>query len=152
MEARRRTYQERMLLMAAGEYLVAGQLRLRKYMANLTPRNYPAVDIYAYNLGNGKGVGVQVKTAMEGGPRSWVIGRLEAVQRLQASEYPFVFVWVTHEYEAEFYVAKALDIARSLLQGMQTKWSHLDPTKQVWAVGKEELADYKNRWDLLGLD
>jgi hypothetical protein len=41
---------------------VAGQLCLRGYLASLTLKNYPKVDIFVQNPKNGKQTTLQVKT------------------------------------------------------------------------------------------
>ena len=46
----------------AGEYLVAGELSRRGYIASITLRNSKGVDILASNENASKTVGIQVKT------------------------------------------------------------------------------------------
>ena len=57
---------DKTLTALAGEFLVAGNLCLRGYMASLTLKNYPKVDIFCLNPKNGKQVAIQVKTKRGG--------------------------------------------------------------------------------------
>lgn len=56
-----KSHLDKTLTALAGEYLVAGQLCLRGYVASLTLKNYPGVDIFCLNPSNGRQVAVQVK-------------------------------------------------------------------------------------------
>ena len=46
----------------AGEYLVAGMMNLKGWVASLSLKNYPGVDIFGLNPENGKTVNIQVKS------------------------------------------------------------------------------------------
>ena len=58
----------------AGEYLVAGELSQRGYIASITLRNTKGVDILASNADASKTVGIQVKTH-QGKQKKWVMGQ-----------------------------------------------------------------------------
>jgi len=58
----------------AGEYLVAGELSRRGYVASLTLRNTRGIDILASNKDATKSVGIQVKTT-QGATAAWVMAK-----------------------------------------------------------------------------
>jgi len=58
---------ESTLVGVAGEYLVAGELSLRGYIASITLRNSRGIDIIASNSDGSKSVSIQVKTNSHGG-------------------------------------------------------------------------------------
>ena len=65
---------ESQLVGVAGEYLVAGELSLRGYIASITLRNSRGIDIVASNSEGNKSVSVQVKTNSDGG-KSWILNK-----------------------------------------------------------------------------
>jgi hypothetical protein len=73
----------------AGEYLVAGELTRRGYIASLTLRNTRGVDILASNLDATASVGIQVKTA-QNTRATWLLNQNVEKQRL-ARNLVFVF-------------------------------------------------------------
>jgi len=78
----------------AGEHLVVGQLFLRGYIATMTLKNYPGVDIFVLNPKTKKQTAVQVKTIRS--------GKLYYVpENVGQDEYPFVFVHLKYPRGAE---------------------------------------------------
>lgn len=71
----------------AGEFFVAGQLCLQGYVASLTLKNYPSVDIFCLNPETGKQVAIQVKTKRGG--REYFVP-----ENINESDPPFVFVYL----------------------------------------------------------
>lgn len=65
---------ESTLVGVAGEYLVAGELSLRGYIASITLRNSRGIDIIASNSDGSKSVTIQVKTNSDGG-RIWLLNQ-----------------------------------------------------------------------------
>jgi hypothetical protein len=65
---------ESTLVGVAGEYLVAGELSLRGYIASITLRNSRGIDIIASNSDASKSVTIQVKTNSDGG-RIWLLNQ-----------------------------------------------------------------------------
>jgi len=58
----------------AGEYLVAGELSLRGYIASITLRNSRGIDIIASNSEGSKSVSIQVKTN-NFGTTKWIFNK-----------------------------------------------------------------------------
>lgn len=88
----------------AGEFLVAGHLCLRGYVASLTLKNYPKVDIFCLNPNNGKQVAVQVKTLRSG--KSYYVP-----ENIDGSENPFVFVYIRTSEDVEFFIVPPKEVA-----------------------------------------
>ena len=65
---------ESQLVGVAGEYLVAGELSLRGYIASITLRNSRGIDIIASNSDGDKSVSIQVKTNSDG-RKSWILNK-----------------------------------------------------------------------------
>jgi len=65
---------ESQLVGVAGEYLVAGELSLRGYIASITLRNSRGIDIIASNSDGTKSVSIQVKTNSSGN-KSWILNK-----------------------------------------------------------------------------
>jgi len=65
---------ESTLVGVAGEYLVAGELSLRGYIASITLRNSRGIDIIASNPDGTKSVSIQVKTNSKGEGK-WILNQ-----------------------------------------------------------------------------
>jgi len=65
---------ESQLVGVAGEYLVAGELTLRGYLASITLRNSKGIDIITSNSDATKSISIQVKTNSDGG-NSWILNK-----------------------------------------------------------------------------
>ncbi len=80
---------ESTLVGVAGEYLVAGELTLRGYLASITLRNSRGIDIIASNADGSQSVSIQVKTNSDG-KKSWILNK-KAEQYYSDNHY-YVFV------------------------------------------------------------
>ncbi|MBK8637702.1 MAG: aspartate ammonia-lyase [Chromatiaceae bacterium] len=65
---------ESTLVGVAGEYLVAGELTLRGYIASITLRNSRGIDIIASNSDGTKSASIQVKTNSKGESK-WILNK-----------------------------------------------------------------------------
>ena len=65
---------EPQLVGVAGEYLVAGELSLRGYIASITLRNSRGIDIIASNRDGTKSASIQVKTNSDGS-KVWILSK-----------------------------------------------------------------------------
>lgn len=80
---------ESTLVGVAGEYLVAGELTLRGFIASITLRNSRGIDIIASNANGSRSVSIQVKTNSDG-KKSWILNK-KAETFCSANHY-YVFV------------------------------------------------------------
>jgi hypothetical protein len=141
-----KTHLEKTLTALAGEFLVAGHLCLKGFVASLTLKNYPGVDIFCLNPGNRKQVAIQVKTAR--GHGSYYVP--EDVDKL---DNPFIFVHIDSDESVEFYIVPSTDVA-SLSDKERKDYLQTHPAarrEQPRMVNLKNLADYRDRWDLLDL-
>mgnify|MGYP003879722177 FL=1 len=138
---------DKLLTGLAGEFLVAGHLCLRGYVASLTLKNYPGVDIFCLNPANGKQVAIQVKT-LRGGKSYYV------PEKVDEAENPFIFVYIRPDDTVDFFVVPAKDVAEiSARERNEYLEQHPNVRKdQPRMVSVRNLDKFNNRWELLGLD
>lgn len=136
----------------AGEHLVAGQLFLRGYVATMTLKNYPGVDLFVLNPKTSKQTSVQVKSK-RGGKLFYVPENVDEI------ETPFVFVYFRFERGAdlpsniEYYIMPAHDVA-SISKKLRDDYIREHPhvkKEQPRMIDVASLAPYLNRWDLIGI-
>lgn len=139
---------EKILTALAGEFLVAGQLCLKGYMASLTLKNYPKVDIFCLNHESGKQVAIQVKT-MRGGIHYYVP---EDVDNLNQ---PFVFVRINQNESVDYFIVPSKKVARLSEEQRRRyiedarKKGRTVSDKQPRMINIETLNKYRDRWELL---
>jgi hypothetical protein len=73
----------------AGEYLVAGELSRRGWIASLTLRNTRGVDILVTSEGLDRSVGIQVKTRRDSKPE-WMLNKKAETMAHESLFYAFV--------------------------------------------------------------
>lgn len=122
----------------SGEYFVAGHLCMNGIVASLTLKNYPGVDIFAYNPANGKHAAVQVKTTRVAKSAGYWISDPDKVK---SEGTPFVFVHLSKKLPPEFYIVGASALA-----------SVIERDGNSWCVTLKNLEAYKDQWDSLGLN
>ena len=77
------------LVGVAGEYLVAGELTLRGYLASITLRNSRGIDIIASSPNGEKSVSIQVKTNNDG-QASWILNK--KCEEFKSENHYYIFV------------------------------------------------------------
>lgn len=80
---------ESTLVGVAGEYLVAGELTLRGYIASITLRNSRGIDIIASNADGSRSVSIQVKTNSDG-RKNWMLNK--KAESFHSPNHYYVFV------------------------------------------------------------
>jgi hypothetical protein len=157
----------KILTALAGEFLVAGQLCLRGYVASLTLKNYPGVDIFALNPRTNKQVAIQVKATKvsrlhPGTSRpsaTYPPGTYFVPESVgEHSDQPFVFVAIGPGNDVEFFVVPGVSVAdisdterRAYLDYVRSKGRAVRDL-QPRMISLESLAPFRDRWDLLGLE
>ena len=100
---------ETTLVGVAGEYLVAGELSLRGYIASITLRNSRGIDIIASNAEGTKSVSLQVKTNSNGG-KSWMLSK-KAEDYFSDNHY-YIFVALSKVNERpSFHIVPSQEVA-----------------------------------------
>lgn len=137
----------------AGEYFVAAELTRRGYIAAITLRNTPGVDIIATNAKRTRSVNIQVKTIQ--GRRTWVLNKKHEQHRAKNSFYVFVSLGKRDE-RPRFYIVPSNDVARWISDnhkrflGSRGKHGqkHKDTSMRTFTVGHDE---HRENWNILGL-
>ena len=100
---------ESTLVGVAGEYLVAGELSLRRFIASITLRNSRGIDIIASNADGSKSLSIQVKTNSDGG-KSWILNK-KSVEFFSKNHY-YIFVALNQINErASFHIVPSKVVA-----------------------------------------
>ena len=138
----------------AGEYLVAAELSRRGYVASLTLRNTRGIDILASNKDATKSVGIQVKTSQRA-TADWVMTK-KAEQDLAENLF-YVFVSLPPHAPASFHIVPRKLVGQYVRESHR-RWlatpgkrgqAHRDSDVRVFSDRGNE---FKDRWDLLGLE
>jgi len=145
---------ERMILSYAGEYLVAARLSSMGYLAVLTPRAAPGIDVLVYDIRSERVVDIQVKTVRGNEvPLGIQVTRENIDMKLaEKIRYTTIVVKLDDNWrEAKFYVVPPEDLHRIAKEGY-FKWlkygrhrkpvEELEKTKQSLVVKIEELEPY----------
>lgn len=80
---------ESTLVGVAGEYLVAGELTLRGFIASISLRNSRGIDIIASNADGSRSVSIQVKTNSDG-TQKWILNKKS--ESFHSENHFYVFV------------------------------------------------------------
>jgi hypothetical protein len=144
----------RILSGIAGEYFVAGELSRRGYVASLTLRNTRGIDILASNVDATKSVGIQVK-ATQAGKRDWLL--TETAEGDSAENLYYAFVRLNGTGIPEYYIVPRAVVARYVRKS-HIEWSNTPrrdgkPHNQTsMRTFRDSAHEYRDRWELLGLD
>ncbi|MBO0347891.1 hypothetical protein J0895_01955 [Phormidium pseudopriestleyi FRX01] len=100
---------ESTLVGVAGEYLVAGELSLRGFIASLTLRNSRGIDIIASNSDGTKSISIQVKTNSKG-DNKWILS--QESETFQSDNHFYIFVALKNLGErGNFFIVPSLVVA-----------------------------------------
>lgn len=136
----------------AGEYLVAAKMNLRGWVANLTLKNYPSVDIFGMNPKTDQFIAVQVKTSWEA---SFNIGIThdKRDQLLDKVKGPFVFVHLESVDSVSYFILTK-DEFINLVKSSDDAYFNKKRNKPIKpnypiALFVNELQPFKDHWDSL---
>lgn len=143
----------------AGEYLVAGQMSLRGWTANLTYKNYPGVDIIGQHdrLGDNTIAKIQVKSSVY--PSFWVgVKHSQRGQMKTLLKGPYVLVYFSENngsVEPEYYILtkqQMIDIINQSDEDWQAKNREKplspDYTIKIY-IKRDKLVQFKDKWEHL---
>lgn len=143
---------ESTLVGVAGEYLVAGELTLRGYIASISLRNSRGVDIIASNSNASKSVSIQVKTNSSGA-NQWMLNQ-KAEDFFSESHY-YVFVSLGKLTErASFHIVPSKIVADYVRTGhaewLKGRKSNGEPRKDTSMRKFRDLENaYLEAWHLI---
>ncbi len=139
----------------AGEYLVAGELSKRGYIASITLRNTRGIDILVSNRDATKSVGIQVKSTKYSNARSWMLN--EKSEDYYANHLFYIFVNLKEENQRpDFFIVPSKIVANYITKSHK-RWlkkpnrsggKHKDSSMRKFS-DKEE--NYLEHWELLRL-
>ena len=155
---------DKTLTALAGEFLVAGQICLRGYVASLTLKNYPGVDIFALNPRSNAQVAVQVKAAKivprrpVAQPSPYPPGVYFIPESVdEHPDTPFVFVTIAPGPEVEYFIVPGNVVAEISDKERQEYFEYVRSRGRVVKdvqprmISLAALEPFKDRWDNLGL-
>jgi len=143
----------------AGEYFVAGMMNLKGWIASLTLKNYPGVDIFGMNPDmSNKTVNIQVKSCVGD---SFFIGvkRSERPIMKKKIQGPYVFVhFENSEHGKEAITYYILSKSEFITLVNKSDDAYFDgphprgPIKEDYPIAlslKKDLRPYQDKWDSL---
>ena len=137
----------------AGEYLCAGELSRRGYIATLTLKNSKGVDILVSNEDASKTVAIQVKTSY-GDSTRWVLGHKS--EDFHKDNLFYVFVNLNFGDSPSYYIVPSKIVADTI-KTYYKEWlstpgrkgqKHNENLMRTF-IDKDQ--EYLGRWELLGL-
>jgi hypothetical protein len=142
------------LVGVAGEYLVAGELTLRGFIASISLRNSRGIDIIASSGDGARAVSIQVKTNSDGNPK-WILNKKS--ETFYAENHYYIFVALQGiGSRPKFYIVPSIVVAESI-QTSHALW--LRGTKRDGSSRKDSSIrvfgdagnKYLEAWDLIRL-
>jgi hypothetical protein len=142
------------LVGVAGEYLVAGELSLRGYIASITLRNSRGIDIIASNADATRSVSIQVKTNSFGGNK-WILNK--KAEQFYSDNHYYVLVSLKNLGERPDYYIVPSKLVADYVSTSHLEW--LKGNKSDGSPRKDSLIrtfrDQENRfleaWNLIEL-
>lgn len=137
----------------AGEYLTAGELSRRGFIASITLRNSRGVDILVTNEETSKSVAIQVKTSY-GKSNRWILG--QKAEDYYEENLFYVFVNLNYGGAPDYYVVPSKVVADRIKKNHQ-QWvdtpgrrgqRHKDSSMRAFIDAEKK---FLGRWDLLEL-
>ncbi len=138
----------------AGEYFVAAELSKRGYIASITLRNSKGVDVLCSNAEATRTVGIQVKTN-QGNTATWILNQKSEGYYADNLFYSFVCL-NNNQKPPDYFIVPSKTVARFVKESHQTWLSnpgrhgqaHKDCSMRHF---RDDVRQFQNRWDLLGL-
>lgn len=143
---------EKILKGVAGEYLVAGELSKRGYVASITLKNTRGFDILVANSEATKQVAIQVKTDSKNS-EYWILS--EQADNYYSDNFFYVLVKLKGLNERpDFYIVPSKVVADQVRKEHAAYYKAKGKNPADYTMrkffGKEQ--KYLEKWDLLGLD
>jgi hypothetical protein len=139
------------LIGLTGEYFVAGMMSLKGWVASLTLKNYPSVDIFGLNPETEKTVNIQVKTIRGG--KNYPTGLTHATidNAKDKITCPYVFVHINKTDEVRYFIVsrkELIDIVKTSDKDYLNK-PRKKPVQQTnpVAIPMNYLLPFENKWN-----
>ena len=141
------------LIGLSGEYFVAGIMSMKGWVASLTLKNYPLVDIFGLNPKTGNTINIQVKTTRN--QNSYNIGLAHNQRKTIKDKItcPFVFVHIDKSDNVRYFVLTQMNLIE-LIEKTDDEYYNKPrnkPLKENYPIGIElkNLIPYENNWENL---
>jgi hypothetical protein len=140
------------LIGLTGEYFVAGMMSLQGWVASLTLKNYPSVDIFGLDPETDKTINIQVKTTKNA--KSYQVGLMRSQidfinDRITC---PFVFVYINKSINIEYYILSKKQLVEVILRTDDEYYNRkreMQLKDYPIAISLKDLTDYKDKWSNL---
>lgn len=145
---------EKHLIGLTGEYFVAGMMSLKGWVASLTLKNYPSVDIFGLNPKTNENINVQVKTTKN--IKSFHVGLKRSQRDIIDKKItcPYVFVYIDNRDKVNYYILSQQQLIK-LIERTDDEYYNRDRKKTLKdypiAVSLKDLTEYQDKWDNLWL-
>lgn len=138
----------------AGEYFVAAELSRRGFIASITMRNSPGIDVLATDINAKRAVTIQCKTSRSS-TKGWILS--DKAEGFTPRNHFYVFVRLgAAEDSPKYHIVPAKIVAkyvssrhRAWLQGKKPNGGQRKDS--AMRKFRDEENKYLGRWDLLGL-
>jgi len=143
------------LIGLTGEYFVAGMMSLKGWVASLTLKNYPSVDIFGLNPESGKTVNIQVKTTKN--QSSYNIGLRHDQRDIIKDKIvcPYVFVHIDKNNIISYFILSRNEFI-DLIEKTDDEYFNKPRKKAIKtnypiAIKVSDLKIFKDNWDSIWL-
>lgn len=141
----------KILIGLTGEYFVAGMMNLKGWVASLTLKNYPQVDIFGLNPETQEKVNIQVKTTRK--KTSYQVG-LRHDQRNIIHEKitcPFVFVHIDKNETVKYFILSKEELI-NIIEKTDDAYFNKPRSKKIKvnypiAIGIKDIQAFENKWE-----
>lgn len=144
------------LIGLTGEYMVAGMMSLKGWVASLTLKNYPAVDIFGLNPETDDTINIQVKTTRN--QNSFNIGLRHDHRHLIREKIPcsYVFVHIDKNDDIRYFVLSRQELIALIVQTDDEYFDRprkkpLNPTYPI-ALQIKDLIPFEDKWESLWIE
>ena len=138
------------------EYLVTSELLKRNYLASMTIKNMPGVDIIVTDENTDRMFGIQVKSRIDMTKvRSWTLHEKDEKRTSSHLFYIFVNLPAKKLPQPEFYIFPSREVADRITK-YNIEWLKEDPnhkpnTMRTFKLKLDELKNCLNNWEKLAL-
>ena len=143
---------DKLLIGLTGEYLVAGMMSLKGWVASLTLKNYPSVDIFGLNPETNQNINVQVKTLKNATNFPVGVMRSNRVDIDQIINCSFVFVYIDKIDSIRYFIISRKDLIDLIIK-TDDEYFYKPRVKELKdypiGISIKQIAEYENKWDNL---
>ncbi|MDX9914058.1 MAG: hypothetical protein RBS77_05780 [Candidatus Moranbacteria bacterium] len=143
---------DKLLIGLTGEYLVAGMMSLKGWVASLTLKNYPSVDIFGLNPETNQNINIQVKTLKNATNFPVGVVRSKRVDIDQIINCSFVFVYIGKNDSIRYFIISRQDLIDLIIK-TDDEYFNKPREKELKdypiGISLKQIAEYENKWENL---